>query len=554
MKRACILISSCLGLFLGLAWPTRGSGPGDEVVVIYNRNLAESKGVAEHYAERRQVPKDRIFGLDLPKTETMTREEYNDLLAKPLLKRLRDGKLWIYRSGSKQRPDADHQPTNDVPVEARIRYATLCYGVPLKILSDPKLTEDGMERIRLELRRNDAAVDSELTLLPIVSPRPPLFGAVPNRLYAVTNAALLSPTNGVLLVARLDGPTTEIARSLVDKAIQAETDGLWGRAYFDARGLTNTTYKIGDDWIRGSAQVTSRLGIETVLDNEPATFPPSFPMSQIAFYAGWYDGSVSGPFTRPKVEFMPGAFAYHLHSFSAQTIRSATANWVGPLLEKGATIAMGCVEEPYLEGTPDVMTFLARFIYFGFSFGEAACACQSSLSWQTTVVGDPLYRPFARKALEQHEDLIRRKSKLVEWSFLRVVNMNLAGGAPPEKLIEYLELTPLTYTSPVLLEKLADLYFIQAKWPDAVRYFRKAIDHSPSPQQHVRLALALGRTLAVSGQGQEALAVYQEFLKTFPDYPDPLGIYRKLSPLVEQFGKAEDKEHCQREIERLSKP
>ena len=46
-------------------------------------------------------------------------------------------------------------------------------------------------------------------------------------------------------------------------------------------------------------------------------------MSQIAIYCGWYDENVSGPFTLPKVEFMPGAFAYHLHSFSAATLRSA---------------------------------------------------------------------------------------------------------------------------------------------------------------------------------------------------------------------------------------
>ena len=50
-------------------------------------------------------------------------------------------------------------------------------------------------------------------------------------------------------------------------------------------------------------------------------------MSQIAIYAGWYDGDVSGPFTLPKVEFMPGAFAYHLHSFSADTLRSETSHW-----------------------------------------------------------------------------------------------------------------------------------------------------------------------------------------------------------------------------------
>ena len=40
-------------------------------------------------------------------------------------------------------------------------------------------------------------------------------------------------------------------------------------------------------------------------------------MSQIALYAGWYERNASGPFAQPKVEFMPGAFAYHLHSFSA---------------------------------------------------------------------------------------------------------------------------------------------------------------------------------------------------------------------------------------------
>ena len=156
----------------------------------------------------------------------------------------------------------------------------------------------------------------------------------------------------MLLVARLDGPTPAIARGLVDKALQAEADGLWGRAYFDLRNITDPGYKLGDDWIRGAAEICRRLGFETVVDENPGTFPAAFPMSQIAFYIGWYDGTVSGPFAQPTVEFMPGAFAYHLHSFSAATLRSASQNWVGPLLAKGATITMGCVAEPYLSGHP----------------------------------------------------------------------------------------------------------------------------------------------------------------------------------------------------------
>ncbi|MFO1497384.1 MAG: TIGR03790 family protein [Verrucomicrobiota bacterium] len=548
MKRA-LLILVCGLAPVGANSLARADEAGDQVVVVYNRNLSESQQVAEYYARRRDVPKGQVIGLDLPKEESISRSDYQDRLARPLLSALRDKRLLVYPSNHHR---ADPLATNEFPVQARIRYAALCYGVPVKILSDPKLSEEGSEKIRVELRRNEAAVDSELALLPTLAPKLPVYGAVANRLFAATNGHQLGPTNGLLLVTRLDGPSADIARGLVDKAIQAEADGLWGRAYFDARGLTNGNYKLGDDWIRGAAQVVTRLGFETVLDHEPATFSVGYPMSHIAIYAGWYDGAVSGPFTRPQVEFMPGAFAYHLHSFSAQTIRSTTANWVGPLLAKGATITLGCTEEPYLEGTPDVMTFLIRFIYFGFSFGEAAYACQNSLSWQTTAVGDPLYRPFGRQALEQHQSLVRRKSKLVEWSHLKVVNMNQANGMLPNQLTEYLENAPETRTSAVLQEKLGDLYFLRARWNEAITHFRQALEQSPSPQQTVRLRLSIARTMEYSLQNAAALDEYKQFIKQFPDYPDLLMIYRKALPLAEQLGQTEERDEIQREIQRLA--
>ena len=196
--------------------------------------------------------------------------------------------------------------------------------------------------------RNEASVDSELAWLPLVHMDMPLSGPLPNWTYGATNIAQLDPTNGILLVARLDGPSADIAEGLVDKALEAETNGLWGRAYFDARGLpeSNTNYILGDEWILDAAKISRRLGFETTVDDKPGTFPASFPMSQIAIYCGWYDGNASGPFALPKVEFMPGAFAYHLHSYSAATLRSTTQHWCGPLLAKGATCTMGCVDEP----------------------------------------------------------------------------------------------------------------------------------------------------------------------------------------------------------------
>ena len=207
-------------------------------------------------------------------------------------------------------------------------------------------------------QRDEAAVDSELSWLPLIKMNVSLAGPLANLLYSCTNHAMLSPINGLLLVARLDGPTPEIANALVDKALAAESTGLWGRAYFDTRNLqTNDVYYLGDKWIRTGAEICRELGFDVEMDTNAETFPISFPMSHIAIYAGWYDGNVSGPFTLPNVEFMPGAIAYHLHSFSAETLRSATTHWCGPLLAKGATCTMGCVYEPYLQFTPNIAFF-----------------------------------------------------------------------------------------------------------------------------------------------------------------------------------------------------
>jgi uncharacterized protein (TIGR03790 family) len=527
-----LLLLVCAG---ALASP--GADPGQEVVVVYNSRLPESKAVAEYYAQRRQVPVNQVFGFPLSTSNDMTRAEFRDALQKPLADALETKKLWHIASNLVSAGTNQPKRVEWKPVRSKIRYAVLCYGVPLRIASDPDLKEEGMEKIRPELRRNEAAVDSELALLPLLEEKPPLAGPLRNPVYTTTNTALLHPTNGVLLVARLDGPSPEIARGLVDKALEAETNGLWGRAYFDLRNTSEPGYKQGDDWIRSASEICRRLGFETIVDENPGTFSAGFPMSQIAFYAGWYDQDVSGPFTRPTVEFTPGAFAYHLHSFSAADLRSTNHFWVGPLLAKGATISMGCVQEPYLSGSPDVANFASRLIFYGFSFGEAAYASQPVLSWQTTVVGDPLYRPFGANPEELHDALQRRRSKLVEWSYLRLVNVNLAAGKPIANCVALLEDLGATKLSAVLSEKLGDLYLAQGKPSSAVHAYAKALSLDPSPQQRIRLLLTLGERLPALGRYAEAYDSYQKLLEENADYPDKIALYKKLLPLAQKLNK-----------------
>jgi len=315
-----VCVAAALNLAAGVL-TLLGATAGDSVVVIYNSRMPESRDVAEHYAARRNVAAERIIGLDLPVGEMITRVEYRRQLQEPLLDFLERKKLFVYPPA-----EAAANKSDVTPIAATVRYAVLCYGVPLRISHDPSVVDPGADKVPDGLRRNGAAVDSELCTLPVKRPSRPLAGFWPNPLYGTIHREWLDPTNGLLLVARLDGPSAAIARGLVDKAMEAESNGLWGRAYFDLRGLTNGGYKKGDDWIGAAAETTRRFGFETVEDDKPETFPAAFPMSQIALYAGWYDGAASGPFARPKVEFMPGAFAYHLHSFSAQTLRSTTRN------------------------------------------------------------------------------------------------------------------------------------------------------------------------------------------------------------------------------------
>ena len=511
---------------------------GTEVVVVYNRKVPESGQVARHYAKARRIPDNQIIGLNLNTNEVMSRAEYDRELAKPLADEFEARNFWRLGKRTWAIPSTKEPTEVRMPVESSIRYMVLCYGVPLKIQNEPELEEKGRDEVREELRVNHASVDSELATLPLPKEATFRFGLMQNQAYTTTNASSLSPVNGILMVARLDGPTADIAMRLVDKTMEAESNGYWGRAYFDTRSITDTNYVLGDQWIGSAYDICRVMGFESFIDTNAATFPASLPLSQIAFYAGWYEADPSGPFLASKVEFMPGAFAYHLHSGSAHTIRSATHGWAGPLVAKGATCTMGSVYEPYLMGTPDVGTFAARWLITGFTFGEAAYAAQNSLSWQTTVIGDPLYRAFAMQPQLLQLKLDATESPLRAWMLLRLVNLNQVRGVPPLQLATFLEPQPLTRQSAVLMEKLGDLNFASGKPASTLRNYERALELNPSQQQQIRLMLKLGESLMAQKKYAEAAKHWLAMYRAFPDYPGKQNVAVRLAVAEEEAKKA----------------
>ncbi len=530
-----IRTAALLALLWGAPFLTAADDRGASVVVLFNRNWPESEAVARHYATRRNVPTNQVIGFDLSRDEAMTRKQFVEKLQRPLWQELQSRGLLAYRE-----PVSLDRKVDDLPLAfSKIRYLVPCYGVPVKILPDANLREDWADTLQEPLRRNEAAVDSELALLPTLPLQLPLTGLANNPLFGTTNAAALNATNGVLITARLDGPSADIARSLVDKAIQAEQIGLWGRAYFDARGLTNTDHLIGDERLLAAADIARRFGFETILDKKPEVFSKSFPMSQTALYFGWYEFNPAGNFASGLVEFVPGAIAYHLNSFSAKPLRAAQAGWVGPLLALGATATIGFTEEPYLHLTPELPILLSRLLH-GFTFGEAVYASQRGLSWQVTVVGDPLYAPFAKAPPQWFADQFVGQSKLIEWSHLLILNRNLVLDTSVAELTTYIDREPAATNSAVLQEKLGDLYRNQGKLSDAIEPYLKALRLEPTSLQRLRLTFQAGNLLTLGGRAREAFDLYEALLRDFPDYPGKADIYKKLEEAATDLKRPED--------------
>src|SRR2546427_10444874 len=160
MKSEPLEVGAVLALFLATArFAAFAANSGGEVIIVYNTRMPESKDVAAYYAERRQVPANQIFGFALSTNENMTRAEFRDSLQKPLASELERRKLW--EIAAQDVSATTNQPVRAGPrvVESKIRYAVLTYGVPLRILSDPTVQEEGPENLKPELSRNEAAVD-----------------------------------------------------------------------------------------------------------------------------------------------------------------------------------------------------------------------------------------------------------------------------------------------------------------------------------------------------------------------------------------------------------
>jgi uncharacterized protein (TIGR03790 family) len=397
---------------LAFASPALALEPKD-VWLVVNKNVPESRQVADHYIAKRGVPKGNVVELDLPKGEDIARTDYDTRFAGPLRDALKEQKDQVkvlvttygvpLRVGQQQ-PNEDEKKALEKlrPELAELRKKRT--ELEKNKDADPKELADVRRRVgELEKRErtlahaeSHACVDSELMLL--WWDKYPLDRWVMNPLHMQANEAYRKSKPPVVLVSRLDGPSVDIAKRLVDDAVAVEKKGLKGKAVIDARGIKfdpkgdpgGTGYGGYDESMREAAALLEKAGFAVELDDKGEVLKPGA-ARDVAFYCGWYS---HGNFI-DCCEYVQGAVAWHLASSEAVTLRNkASKVWCPNLLKKGVCATLGPVAEPYTVGFPKPAEFFGLLVTGEYTLVECYARTMLFCSWMTVLVGDPLYNPY----------------------------------------------------------------------------------------------------------------------------------------------------------------
>ncbi len=259
---------------------------------------------------------------------------------------------------------------------------------------------------------SEASVDSELSLLWLNRHEYDLKGRTPNPLYA-WGPSKTDPANDtrgmrspLLMVSRIDAPTSKLARQMVDKALMAEQMGLSGTVYLDARGLTPKEplgYGDYDQSLRDMAHlIKAKTSYPVILENTKKRFKRFGEASQVALYAGWYRLR----HYEDAFSFNPGAIGYHIASGEAISIHNPKEKgWCKNALERGITVTIGPTSEPYVDAFPKPTEFFGLLLTGRYTLVEAYYLSTRHVGWRMVLFGDPLYNPWKGMSLAKLEDL-----------------------------------------------------------------------------------------------------------------------------------------------------
>ena len=471
-------------------------------VIVFNSTDPESKSLAEYYASKRGIPTTNLVGLKASKEETITRRDFVESIESPLRAALIERGWW---------KTANVPGQGNLAVQTTMRVLTLIRGLPLRIAED---APPAGETPPATGGSNASSVDSELAITGVIDKT--ITGPLKNPYFERPEPFYSLPITPMFLVGRIDGPDKATARRLIDDALATEATGLYGKAYIDLALKNEAGYQDGETWLLSSAQALEMKGIPVMVDSLAATLPTNFPMSDTAYYLGWYTGTADGPFLNPNFKFRRGGIACHIHSFSATTLRSSKEYWCGPLLAKGACAVLGNTWEPYLDLTAHLDKFTAGLLA-GRNLAEAAWAATKTLSWMNVVIGDPLYTPFpaapAKVEKSTDSDYKALRLALARWG---------KEGPANETLMKNLKTAGTTLKSGTIFEFMALHSQAGSQTPqlEADQWFKLALQNYSAVPDKIRIRLEEADAWHREGKAKIAAKTLEKIISDYPSAPE----------------------------------
>lgn len=376
------LAPDCFCLLLFLLWFGASSAAGqpatsplaERVLVVYNTNIPASLEVADYYVSKRGIPAANKCAIAPSDNASVDWNDFATKVQTPI-------KSCLNALG-----------------KDRILYIVFTSQTPFRIHNVP--TETGRELRALDSFIADLWNDKVLDVTEITNH--PYFAAAQSQGNVYPPVVSLADYRNqpgaqfIYSVWRLDAATTELAKGLIDKALQAEANGLQGQGCFDRRfgavgSLEDWSYGAGDWEVFRAADFAKKIGLSVTEDEQGAEFgtaPAPLRCENVVLYAGWYSyNNYNDAFS-----WATGAIGFHLDSGSALDPRSG-ANWSANALLRGITVTSGAVNEPYLEGLPHA-DGVFRNLFAGANVGDAFLRNTAFLQWMVINLGDPLYRPY----------------------------------------------------------------------------------------------------------------------------------------------------------------
>lgn len=386
----------------------------DRVLVIANRNSPVSLRVAQYYQQRRGIPKNQFFTLDLPDSsltpglESISYSTYQTQLEQPL---------------------RDFLTRNDWV--DRIRYIVLTKGIPLRIKDVPYRLKGG------EPLNQHQSIDSTLAALDYrvsaiefkdmeykALTGKEIFGLLTPNLYWRQTGPFEHQLTGGYLVTRLDGYSEADARALVDRALSPRPS-LSGTVLIDPSGKHehNNESQVVDIYdpkackpqALSQCKPQPRAMMEapgTDLNNDLRLSLPmlreSFNNLQISLatpesfatgndliaYASWGSNDKSFDVKNYRnLKFRPGAIAETFVSTGARSFFPSAIgqSQIGDLMQQkvGVTGIRGYIEEPELQGMGSPTILFKRY-FDGANLANAYYQSMRFVGWRDVILGDPL--------------------------------------------------------------------------------------------------------------------------------------------------------------------